>query len=630
MLNRLSTFAKYALPVMAVWMFSMHFAHAISLFGFDSLTDFVSFIFATISSLALEIMSLWVALTGMLLNVSITMTLQIKDFVNSTPGVYLVWETIRDISGMFVIFMLLYASFKIILGFDTVGGVGGLIKNIVIMGILINFSFFITSMLIDASNVVSLALYQGIVGTAPATVSSGSASGCQQANGGSSDINTCGLATQAMSNVTGGNGGLSAIFLNLLKPQGVYNTSNTNTAAAAKQKPLMIIIQGIVGCIIMFTIGVSFLLASLAFMARLIILVLLLAFSPIWFASMIVPGIADKTKEFKDHLTSQLIFMPVYLLLLYAAMRFLSSSTIFTFPSSTAFTGSGAGTTFNYASYVVLAINDFFIIFLLNMPLVVAFSMGGAASKWLNTDKFGAKNIWKSVGSTSGRNTVGRVAYGIHESEAMKTFAGNHPTLGRITSKGLSNISNAGFGEKKGGYKDKLEARKKDQEALYKQLGTVDESKFDTTTEKGKAALKAAQESAGKAKDAYIENLAPSSILASMLFRSDRQTAKKLGDQRYGDKDKIDEDKALLEKLKKQQENPSPNGPTVRLKSEKSIADQIKDVEARIIDRQKKADKRDTDKSLKEAIEKITKENAGDAAKGEDGKNKPAPEGPKK
>ncbi len=133
---------------------------------------------AGIMNTVLWVMHWFVVFAGAMLNVSINLTLHIKDFVNATQGVYLVWQTIRDISGLFIIFMLLYASFRLILskeeGGGGIGSVGNMIKNIVIAGILINFSFFIVSLLIDASNIVSLAIYNGIVGapttqTAPVT-----------------------------------------------------------------------------------------------------------------------------------------------------------------------------------------------------------------------------------------------------------------------------------------------------------------------------------------------------------------------------------------------------------------------------------------------------------------------------
>ncbi|MDD5165479.1 MAG: hypothetical protein PHG25_03005 [Candidatus Pacebacteria bacterium] len=411
----LSNLTRFVILPLSGWVVSLSTAHAqggqaiASIFGF-SFWDFFAEIAAWVSNMALSIMQLWVTVTGAMLNVSITLTMHIKEFVDSIQGVYVVWQTIRDISGMFIIFMLLYAAFKIILSRDgSVSGVGTLIKNVVIMGVLINFSFFIVSLLIDASNIVSLALYNSIVTPTTELVDQKTLSSCPSSSG-SVGVNTCIIATQMMN---GTNGGLSDIFLNYLKPQLIYNsTDGANPTKAADAVPLQILIQGIVGCIIMFTIGFSFLLASLAFVVRLIVLILLLAFSPIWFASFVIPQLKEKADHFTKHLTSQLIFMPVYLLLLYAALRILTTAgSVFSNPgSANAFQGTGDALSFIPLNYVVLAVNDFFIIFLLNIPLVTAFSMGGIASDWIKTDRFGAKGMWKTVGGYTGTRTIGRWA----------------------------------------------------------------------------------------------------------------------------------------------------------------------------------------------------------------------------
>ena len=490
--------------------------------------EVINSVLAIISTILLHIMVIWIALTGALLNVSITMTLHIKDFVDNTQGVYLVWQTIRDITGIFIIFMLLFASFKIILGFDAVGSVGTLIKNIVIVGVLINFSFFITSLLIDASNVVSLALYNGIVNQS--TAANPLASNCptNTAAGAVTSYNTCAIVSQMY---TGTQGGLSAIFMNALNPQLIYNdaggvgsaNSSVNTSSTtnstATGDPFKIIIQSIVGIIIMFTSGLSFLLASLAFMVRLIVLVILLAFSPIWFASWVIPGLKDEAGKFTKQLKSQLVFMPVYLLLLYAALRVLSSSTVFTNPSTDATAnGAFAGLSFIPVNYIILAINDFFIIFLINMPLVVGLTMGGLATDWIDTKKFGAQGIWKNVGASVGRNTGGRLAHIASNSAANKWLTSRVPFVGNPLSKQLDKAANYGFGQKKGGFKDVQDANQKTYEAQYKKLHDIDESRYDDTIKDsaGKTALMRAKEVAEKNAAKYYDNT-KDTILSKMM-----------------------------------------------------------------------------------------------------------------
>jgi hypothetical protein len=262
--------------------------------------------------------------------------------------------------------------------------------------------------LIDASNIVSLALYKGIVSGTPDA---------------SLNVNTLSSNYLNGTDVNIGN-----VFMQYLSPQMLYNPANlqlgSKTTSASVPDPLKTVFQGVVGVVIMFTVGISFLLAALAFAARLIILIFLLAFSPIWFASMIFPILKEKSKHFTDQLYAQLIFMPIYLLLLYAAMAVIKGSTFFINAAGQPSVGTGPSGWL--LGYIVLAVNDFFVIFMINLPLVVAFSYGGSATEWLKSgvDKFGAKNVWKNVGGWAGRNTVGRAAYAIDERLA-KTRPGN-------------------------------------------------------------------------------------------------------------------------------------------------------------------------------------------------------------
>jgi hypothetical protein len=480
--SRLSKLALYASTASIGWIATLSLANAdgggattgiLSLFGFD-FTTFLASVAAWISNMMLSIMGVWVSMTGALLNVSITLTLQIKDFVESTQGVYVVWQTIRDVSGMFIIFMLLYASFKMILSQDDLGtSVGSLIKNVVIMGILINFSFFIVSLLIDASNIVSLTLYRSIVAvssTTPATLSDAQiAKDCRPDNGQAlGTVNTCVTTSQTFK---GTQGGLADVFMAYLKPQSIYSyngPSDPNTPQDAK--PMAILIQGIVGSIIMFTMGLSFLIAALAFVIRFLILVLLLAFSPIWFAAYVIPELKSKSDHFLGHLKDQLVFMPVYLLLLYASLRILSTSTVFTHPSGDVFSGSGTWFSNMIKGYSILAVNDFFIIFLLNIPLVTAIGMSGLAgeltSKLVDPKKFGAEAIWKKIGASTGRNlyqgTVSRGASAIGRSEGLKNWAAKSQ-IGEYALKGVKKTASS--------YDARLESQVKERTGFAESLG---------------------------------------------------------------------------------------------------------------------------------------------------------------
>ena len=488
---------------------------------------------AAIVNQALAATALLVTFAAGLLNVSIVVTLHIRDFVNATPAIYTIWQTIRDMTGLFFIFFLLYAAFQIILNLGN--NYGKLVVSIVTAGILINFSFFIVSVLIDASNVVSLAIFNSMVPSsanitynASTTVSvlASQVTGLNQSSGAG----------------TGAAAGISDVFMNSLKIQSVYDT-NGNKLGTAVGDPTKIILIGIVGIIIMITAAASFTLAAIAFIARLIILLFLLAFSPLWFAGMVIPQLKDYMGKFRGHLTDQLIFMPVYLLLMYAALSVLNTSGIMGAASANI---TNASLSTNWAfSYMVLAINFAMVIFMLNLPLVVGLAMGGEATKFLSkyTKKWSAQNIWKNVGgwtgSQAGSRTLGRVAYSANQSRPMKYLASRLPAIGGLASSGLSKVSTGGFGGgKKGGYEARLAAKKKAEEGMHKRLGEIDRSKFATEAEY-QIAKRAAEGYQGK----YRENLPWKGTVGGVIGfmvdnRANRQTAFSLSDEADLDQNK--------------------------------------------------------------------------------------------
>lgn len=495
-------------------------AHAENWLGVPSFADLV----ASIMNFLIMGMGFVLSLAGALLNFSIGLTLNISDFVANSPAIFTTWKAIRDISGMVIIFFLLYAAVKMILGFDA--KFGALIKNIVIAGVLINFSFFFASLGIDASNIVSVQIYNAI---APANSLSQTAATRPL------------YSSETGVSFSGIDGGLSDIFMNSLKIQTIHNDSITNTNQAAAgtnapdpndtSAPLKIFFAGIVAVMIELVAALSFAAAALAFVVRFVVLLLLLAFSPIWFALHILPkegGLGEYASKWSSTYKGMLLFMPVYLMLMYLALNVLTSSAIFD-PNVPAPKG--------YEGFLILGVNAVIVIVLINMPLVAAMSVAGKATSFINTKTLGAGNLWRKLGSQTGSRTAGRSAYSLNNSRLVKSISSSVPLVGAGINAGLSKVSTAGFGGgKKGGYEERLKAKGKAQEGLHKKLGYVDESKYDTTTEGGRASLAAVKTRAEDYKSRYRSNLPWKGIVGGMFGfafdnRANRQTAISLQDE---------------------------------------------------------------------------------------------------
>lgn len=424
------------------------------IFAFSSLPDLFNSAIANIANLAMAGAGMLLAMSAYILDVSIRLTLNIKTFVDSTPVIYSVWRILRDITGLFFIFYLIYAAIQMIIGVSKGPSYGATIKSIIVAGVLINFSFFIVSVTIDFSNVLSQTIYRAMVPNTKVL---------------SINPNT-GISTLVSE---AGSSNISNIFMNSLRIQNIYDT-NGNKLGTQIGDPVKIALIGLAGVIMMITTAASFVLASLAFIARFIILIFLLAFSSLCFVGSVIPQIKNHLK-FWSRLWDQLIFMPVYLLLMYVGLSIVNGSNLLL----------GANNTFNtlptgtnwLMPYIILAVNFTIVIFILNLPLVVALGLGGHATSWFKSsiDKWDAKGVWKNVGMWTRdkaavgawNNTGGRVASTLSKNEGFKDFA-SRSKIGELALKGARGAS--------GTYDKKLSSQIKARTDFAESLG-YDETK---------------------------------------------------------------------------------------------------------------------------------------------------------
>lgn len=436
-----------ALGVVIIFGSSVHFAHALGVLDvFKNPMELFNALVAAIFNLLMSITGWLLAIAGFLLNVSIKLTLNIKEFVDSTPGIYTTWKAIRDVSGIFLIFFLLYAAIQMILGLESPGW-GKLIKNIVMAGILINFSFFFAGLGIDLSNIVSMQLYNAIAPVNSATAAN---------------------LSSGVSNLTaraGIDGGISDIFMNALNVQDLYNASKGQQAASVGNSVFdlgKIALVGTIGIIIQLTAAFSFAAAALAFIARFVILMFLLAFSPIWFLSMF-PEIDEYVGQWKSTYKAMLVFMPVYLLLMYLAMSVISTTSLF---NPTSIVPGAVGQAW-YNQFITIGINATLIIFLLNIPLVAAAAvagktpgvgsiLGGAAKK------FSSGKIAGWGGGWVGTRTVGKWSAGLDKA------IGNTRLGNSLLARDIRGATTGALANSKMGYSRSNEERVKAQKEVDK------------------------------------------------------------------------------------------------------------------------------------------------------------------
>lgn len=391
--------------------FLPHAAHASTLGdAFGGLVSFTSDSIISILSIlayaAMTIASFFLTICGTILNASMNLTLHIKQLLDVMPAVYTVWAVVRDISSMAFIFFLLYAAFILILGIEDRQGlsINKFIKDLVVAGVLINFSFFLVGIAIDMSNVVSLQFYNAI------------------APGKDFNLENNGTAVKDYISQAFNDGGISNVFMQALSPQSAYST---NGALTNGNTDMNVLLAGIGGTVIMVLAGLSFLVAAGVFIIRTGMLLVLLALSPLWMAGMVIPRIkAEFSDPWMKALMQNLLVMPVYLAFTYIAMRILLGDN----PPTTAIaqsmfhiTKTGDNTGVMGATYIGMIMSYAIAMLFVNFPLYAAAKVGGSAVGWATKGRGYLGQVTQKAWNTSG----GRVASRIAQNEKVQNFAGN-------------------------------------------------------------------------------------------------------------------------------------------------------------------------------------------------------------
>lgn len=356
--------------------------------GWKSITSPIVCSLSFVANTAMWISARVLWMSGILLNISVSATLNMGSLLKDLPIVDIGWKIIRDISNIVFIFLVLWAGISITLGIGNNGSKAwGLIAHIVLVALFINFSLFITKAIIDASNIAALHFYSLI-----------------KEPGHEKDWD----------------GGLSDAFMNGLQIQSIYNTHGTegfdpgdgtqyinSTAGTDKLAYGNILLIGLLGSITMLVAAFVFFAAAIMFIIRLVTLIMLMVLSPLAFVAWIIPGASGLASQWWSKLWSQSFFAPLYLALAYVVVAAINSDSYKTLggsPSEGGFVD--AYTSFEGGSIAII-LNFIIIIGLLIGCLIVAQSLGakGSASMMAMGSKLGTGAI-KSLGGVSLRGII--------------------------------------------------------------------------------------------------------------------------------------------------------------------------------------------------------------------------------
>ncbi len=251
-------------------------------------------LFKGIGQLLMTLSSLVLLTVGKLFDLSITYTI-IDMAKNLGPdgigkAIEGAWATLRDLANIFFIFILIYAAFKAMFDLNPTS-IGGTVKNIIIVALLINFSLFLSKVVIDASNVVAIGFYKSISVQETYNLNSGT-------------IDDDGNILPRPTEVTGITGG----YMNLLGMNGWFSSKILDTNVRASTAMAL----GVMSSIFMIVTAVVFGITAFMLIARYIILIFLLVLSPLAAISYMIPGQSSYFDKWWKMLLNQALFAPVF------------------------------------------------------------------------------------------------------------------------------------------------------------------------------------------------------------------------------------------------------------------------------------------------------------------------------
>jgi hypothetical protein len=510
----------------------------------------ITWIMHALAAVSIAILNLaaWITgLAGIILNYSVWYTVaNMKILLEQGNVINDAWTTFRDVANMLFIFVLLYAAIKTILGMgdDT----QKLIRNVIIVAILINFSLFFTKLVIDASNILAITFYDAV---APGSLALGAG---------------------------GFNSGLSSHLMQALGLQGIWTSP-----LEFKGDPEQLLIVGIMGTILCLVAAFVFFAIAIMLVIRFVVLIFVLILSPLAFMGSVLPELKSRvTNKWTEALLGQAFFAPIYFLLAWVVVK-VSQGIL----GSIAPAGSTAALANTFLAQqqtqttVGLILNFIIVIALLIASLIIAKDWankaGGAVSGMTKWALGAAGGATLGGAAWASRNTLGRVGTAVSESETLKKarqwsdkrggalgFVGGVTTRGVMTGgkklggasydirgTGLGGTLEAGKPGGKGGFTQYRKDVAKSEEEFAKSLAPSDKVKA-----KAEAARQEAVENMKKYEGAHKEAVERHGADSIEALRAEKtlgtaRLAKIEGDQMLGNKKEVDEKVKKIEEEKK-------------------------------------------------------------------------------
>jgi hypothetical protein len=380
-------------------------------------------------------------LTGKILDFTIFYSISDSSYRSTfvTEG----WKMIKDFCNMFFIFVLLYIAFGTILNLSGVK-TKEMIINVVIIGLLINFSLFTTQVIIDASNILTRVFYN------PKTIITGSVQKnpdgtIKETVSEPGDFGEIKLSEAIVSKINPQELIMSASTVSSVPKTTGLSTGDTDDGGGGISIGSFILVVflstavNIVGTIV-------FLSSALIFIGRVVMLWLAMILSPLAFFSYIVPQMQGmKMVGWKNwwHETLSMAFMaPVFAFFMYLIVGFMDKGL-----GVKDLLDKGTGP-LNFVIGIVVPFA--FIMVLLMKAKSMAVEMSGEMGAAMS--KAGAVVGGLALGAATGgaalamRGTVGRLGSSLANNQSIQEAAAKKGVKGMFARAALKGGEKAGAG----------------------------------------------------------------------------------------------------------------------------------------------------------------------------------------
>lgn len=209
-----------------------------------------------------------------------------------------VWKVIRDLFNIVFIFALVWIGLRLILGADETGtrrAIGFLIAA----ALLVNFSLYISKLVIDVANFTAVQIHTSMVGGLTGEGFSVTASSDE---GDFSFIDTTGKYS------------IAGAFMQTLR------ISTFFSANAKVDDGVGAVVVGLLAFVFLCYLGFVLAYGAVMLVVRFIALVILLIFSPMMFLGWVLPSMEKYSSQWRTMFLAYSFFIPAYLLLLYISL----------------------------------------------------------------------------------------------------------------------------------------------------------------------------------------------------------------------------------------------------------------------------------------------------------------------